>query len=221
MTAFTSWWESGAQALQNGALSAALSGVLTGIERTLNHLLRGESWARTALLPHAGKTVQLCATPFALTLRVTEQGFFEALSHQEAPPHLTLTVALSQLPTLALQKTAAVRVEGDAEFAAVINQLVRHLRWDVEDDLSRVVGDITAHRVVNTARGMAQQLRTSAANLLGSGADYVSEEAQLLTSQPAFESFSGQVRELRDDVERFLKRIEKQEARLNPVRAAK
>lgn len=218
MTTFSAWWESGAQALQRGALA----GVLNGIERALNHLLRDEAWARQALQGHAGKTVQLHAAPFALQLRVTEPGFFEVLSRQEdanetsqeppTPADLSLTVALSQLPSLALQKMPAVRVEGDAEFATVINQLVRHLRWDVEEDLSRVVGDMAAHRLVNTTRSVAQQMRRSAVNFVDSSAEYFSEEAGLLASRTAVENFSAQVRELRDDVERFLKRIEKQEA---------
>ena len=43
-------------------------------------------------------------------------------------------------------------MQGDAEFAQEVSFLARNLTWDVEEDLSRVVGDIAAHRIVQGAR---------------------------------------------------------------------
>jgi ubiquinone biosynthesis protein UbiJ len=52
-----------------------------------------------------------------------------------------------------------VRIEGDVQLAADINWLVDNLRWDVEDDLARVIGDGPAHTVGNVARSAAAALK--------------------------------------------------------------
>ena len=49
-----------------------------------------------------------------------------------------------------------VEMQGDAELAQEISFLARHLTWDVEEDLSRVVGDIAAHRVVGGRAGRSR-----------------------------------------------------------------
>ena len=52
-----------------------------------------------------------------------------------------------------------MRIEGDVQLAAEVNWLVDHVRWDLEEDLSRVVGDTAAHTVGNVARSAANTLR--------------------------------------------------------------
>ncbi len=53
----------------------------------------------------------------------------------------------------------AVRIEGDVQLAAEVNWLVDHVRWDLEEDLARVIGDAPAHALGQAARGLAQALR--------------------------------------------------------------
>jgi ubiquinone biosynthesis protein UbiJ len=35
----------------------------------------------------------------------------------------------------------AVRIEGDVQLAAEVNWLIDHVRWDIEEDLARLMGD--------------------------------------------------------------------------------
>jgi ubiquinone biosynthesis protein UbiJ len=39
----------------------------------------------------------------------------------------------------------SIRIEGDVQFAAEINWLVDNVKWDVEEDLARLIGDVPAH----------------------------------------------------------------------------
>ena len=41
-------------------------------------------------------------------------------------------------------KARVVRIEGDAAWRCRVNWLVDHLRWDVEEDLARLMGDAPA-----------------------------------------------------------------------------
>jgi ubiquinone biosynthesis protein UbiJ len=52
----------------------------------------------------------------------------------------------------------AIRVEGDVQLAAEVNWLADHVRWDLEEDLSRIVGDAPAHLMAQGARTVASAL---------------------------------------------------------------
>ena len=58
-----------------------------------------------------------------------------------------------------------VRIEGDVQLAAEVNWLVDHVRWDLEEDLSKIVGDVAAHRLGDLARGLATALRGFVASM--------------------------------------------------------
>jgi ubiquinone biosynthesis protein UbiJ len=62
-----------------------------------------------------------------------------------------------------------VRIAGDVQFANEINWLVEHVRWDLEEDLSRLVGDAPAHAMGTAARRIVQALRQFTRPSPGSG----------------------------------------------------
>ncbi len=189
----------------------------TAAMRALNALLARESWARERLRPHAGKTARLVFGASALTFSLTPEGLLEA-AEPEAVPDVILTAATDKLAALlsgdTAQRMGAVRIEGDAALAHVIGDLARDLRWDVEDDLAAVLGDIPAARLVATASGVVQGLRGSAWRLAENVAEYLSEESGAVASSHALHAWSSDVRRLRDDAERAGKRVAQLEARL-------
>jgi ubiquinone biosynthesis protein UbiJ len=52
-----------------------------------------------------------------------------------------------------------VRIEGDVQLAAEVNWLADNVRWDVEEDLSRIIGDAPSHMLAQAARRLADGLR--------------------------------------------------------------
>lgn len=71
-------------------------------------------------------------------------------------------------------------IAGDAGLAQVVAELAAQLRWDVEDDLARWLGDIPAARLVAGARAVSAGLRGAAARLGGNLAEYLSQERPIL-----------------------------------------
>ena len=53
----------------------------------------------------------------------------------------------------------SVQIIGDVQLAAEVNWLVDHVRWDLEDDLARLIGDVPAHTISNGARRVVGALR--------------------------------------------------------------
>ena len=176
----------------------------------LNRLLAGEPWARLRLLPFAGETVELRAPPLpALRLRILEGGTVEA---GNAEPSLTMTFKPDLLLALARGEehaARAVEVQGDARLGAEILVLARHLRWDAEEGLSRLIGDVAAHRLAGAGRALAAWHVDAARRLIAALADYLTDEKQLLARRAELEALGESVARLRDGIARLDKRIER------------
>lgn len=179
----------------------------------LNRLLRQNTWAMERLQPFAGKVVRVDCLPLTMRLGITEAGEAEAAS-PDIVPDVTIRLTPGIMLRLAARDTAAwndIAVEGDSQLAAALNHIARNLRWDVEEDLSRIFGDITAHRMVETGRKLDHWGRQGADNLARSFAEYWTEEQPLIASRGDIEQFNRDVDALRDDVARVEKRIELRE----------
>jgi len=177
----------------------------------INRLLRQNSWALEKLRPFAGKVVRADCFPVALLLGIHETG--EAVA---APAECTPDVAIRLTPGIMLRLAARdisawndIAVDGDAPLAAALHQVARHIRWDIEEDLSRIVGDIAAHRMFESGRTLDQWGRQGANNLARSFAEYWTEEQPLLATRIEVEQFNRDVDAMRDDIARLEKRIER------------
>jgi ubiquinone biosynthesis protein UbiJ len=87
------------------------------------------------------------------------------LDRADANAPADLVLAVTEESPLALVQAVvsgtkpAVRVAGDVQLAAEVNWLVDHVRWDLEEDLARVIGDAPAYTMAQAARSMASALR--------------------------------------------------------------
>lgn len=134
----------------------------------LNHVLQQEPEAQARLKRQNGRVALVQWRAFTLQLVATPAGLFD-LATGAATPDLTLSVTEASPFELA-QKTLmgekpGVRIEGDVQLAAEVNWLVDHVRWDLEEDLSKIVGDVAAHRLGDLARGLATALRGFVASM--------------------------------------------------------
>lgn len=128
----------------------------------LNHVLLQEKPAQERLLRQKGRVVHLRWGLFAIDLVVTSAGLVDRAA-QFSTPDLILSVA-AESPLAAVQsvlagKTPAVKIDGDVQLAADIGWLAENLRWDAEEDLSRLIGDAPAHALADAGRRLAAGLR--------------------------------------------------------------
>lgn len=185
----------------------------------VNHLLGQASWARKKLQPFAGRVARIVMPPFEAAFVVLDDGLLAVPADEEAADdaagsHVEVTITLpATTPLLALQGTDAVmraaRLEGSAEFAEALGFVIRNLRWEVEEDLSRVVGDIAAHRLVDSARKFGAWQKQAALNLGENVAEYLTEEQAVIARRIAIADFSNEIDRLRDDVARLEKRVQR------------
>jgi ubiquinone biosynthesis protein UbiJ len=160
---------------------------------------------------HAGKTARIEVFPLAVALTVLASGEVAPAAAGAVP---AATVRLS--PGLALRLAASderawreIDLSGDTDFAAAIHHVARNLRWDVEEDLARVFGDVAAHRMAETGRAFQRWSGQAADNTGRALAEYWTEEQPLIAGARDLEAFARAVDELRDGAARLEKRIER------------
>jgi ubiquinone biosynthesis protein UbiJ len=140
----------------------------------LNHVLMQEPEAQARLARQTGRVVEAQWRNFTMRVVATPAGLLD-LANPAATPDLNLT--LTETSPWQLAQAAArgdkppVRIAGDVQFAAEINWLVDHVRWDLEEDLSRLIGDAPALSVGGGLRRMAEALRKFTASAPRAGAD--------------------------------------------------
>ena len=121
----------------------------------LNHVLMQEKQAQDRLLRQKGRVVHLRWGLFAIDLVVTPAGLVDR-AHPAAKPDLLLAVAtespLTVMQSVLAGKPPPVKIEGDVQLAAELGWLAENLRWDAEEDLSRLIGDAPAHAVADAGR---------------------------------------------------------------------
>lgn len=176
----------------------------------LNRMLEGEAWARERLAPFAGRTARIEAPPFALQWSVAEGGRLAA-SGEAAEPAVTVGLALATLPFALVDPQAAtrgVKLQGDAEFAQALSFVLQNLRPEPEEELSRLLGDAAATRLVAFLRVSASHWREFAGRMLDNTANYIVAENPMVVARDEVAAFVQEVARLRDDVARLEKRIE-------------
>ena len=128
----------------------------------LNHVLMQEPQAMERLTRQKGRVVRMQWRDMTFVVSVTPAGLLDVA----LPDQLTdLSLIITEESPLAVAEglmsgnKPAVRIDGDVQLAADVSWLIDHVRWDVEEDLSRILGDAPAHGLVQVAAAMAQGVR--------------------------------------------------------------
>ncbi|OAI53409.1 hypothetical protein AYO46_03475 [Betaproteobacteria bacterium SCGC AG-212-J23] len=176
----------------------------------VNRLLDAEPWARERLARFAGEAVELALAPLPpVRVTIVEGGHLQAGGDA---PSLTLRLGPGALFALARSEEEflrAVEVSGNARLAQEVASLARHLRLDVEEELSRLVGDVAAHRLAGAARDFAAWQVDAAKRVATAAADFLAEETRLLVRREEQAGHARAVTELHDALARLEKRIER------------
>lgn len=146
----------------------------------LNHVLGAEPVAMQLLQKHAGRSVQIelqgwpgVLPPLPPTrFLVSAAGLLEwTAADTPESPDLRVGIDASNPALAAMQALTGerprVEVSGDAAFAADLNWLFDNLRWDVQDDLAKLLGPVPALEITRLGGGIAAGLREAVRTLGG------------------------------------------------------
>jgi len=96
-----------------------------------------------------------------------------------------------------------VTIRGDAEVAQKFRELAMLLKPDVEEEMSRLVGDTPAHQAMRLARMAAGFGRRTVETGMRNMAEYLAHERRDLVPRAEAEDFYRGVERLREDLDRL------------------
>jgi ubiquinone biosynthesis accessory factor UbiJ len=179
---------------------------------SLNHLLRQQEWARDKLRAHAGRSVRLIVEsplgPVSSGARIGDDGVFDVAGDDDAPS-VTLTFRPTVDALFGMLREGPrglaghLKVDGDVMVAAAVGEIAQHLRWDVEEDLSRVVGDRVAHRVGETARQGARDADDLRSRVESGVRQFLVDEQPTLVPRADMQSLAEAIRSLHRTMDRL------------------
>ena len=125
----------------------------------INHVLMQEPQAQERLARRQASVIQVRWALFELHWLITPAGLLERADAQRTPDlvlSLDGNTPLQVLRQVLEGQRPPVQIEGD-------------LRWDIEEDLARVLGDVPAHALAQAARRLVQALRPLLARVVHPG----------------------------------------------------
>ena len=146
----------------------------------VNHVLASEPVATRRLMAHIGRRIEvhcdgwpalLPRLPNAIFL-ITPAGLLEWCGEESvALADLRVVIDATNPALVMLQALSGARpkvdISGDAALAADLNWVFDNVRWDVQDDLARLVGQAPAREIARVAGGIAGGLREAVRTLRG------------------------------------------------------
>ena len=187
---------------------------LAPLESLLNRNLAASAAARALCQRLDAKVLALHVEGVPLSVYFKSHGESMTLhtEHQGTPDATLSGSPLSLLrlagpaPEAAL-RGGSVHIEGDAEVAQTFSELLKAAQPDLEEELSRVVGDVAAHQIGNAARSALGFARRAQDTFMQNVAEYLQEEGRDVPNRTEAEEFLQGVDKVRDDVERLEARL--------------
>jgi ubiquinone biosynthesis protein UbiJ len=187
--------------------------LLSALETNLNRNIAASSAARALCVRLNGRSLRLQLTGLPMEFVLRSDGERVQLA-SDSTTVVDATLSGSPLGLLSLARQQArstsgssVRIEGDAEVAQNFSELLKQAKPDIEEELSRIVGDVAAHQLGNTVRSLLGFGRRVGNTLLQNVGEYLSEEGRDVPSKTEADEFNRGVDVLRDDVERLEARL--------------
>ena len=188
------------------------------ITKFLQHLTNQNEWSREYLIGFAGKVVRFDFVLLKTNLIILEDGSLaiapESLILQGAQPDATIYLPPSLILRIMAGDEAAkmlIKIDGDSHFATEFSKVLQNMRWDIEEDLSHITGDIAAFKIGEITKKMFTEMRQQSINAAEMLTEYWQEEKNILAKKRHVEQFNADVDTLKSDVARFEKRLQKLE----------
>lgn len=175
-----------------------------------NRLLERTPWARQKLQPFAGARARLSLGRWPIDFRIAADGTFESTG--SGAPAVSIELREDALFDVLRADRAGLlrgaRISGAADFAEGLGFVLRNLDWDAEEDLSRLVGDVAARRIVRSARGLAGTFREAGERFAGNVVEYLRYERPAGVSTRELAAFTREVAALDTAVTALARRID-------------
>ena len=175
--------------------------------KLINHLLSQNDWMQTKLKPYSEMIVELEIDTLSIKFIVSSEGQL-VVADPEVSSDTYIHMTIKGLIQLITQKKKnGITVKGNLDLANDFSKVIEELEWDMEEDLSRFVGDIPATEITKISKKVFKHTKTNIKNLAENFIEYWQEENKILSKNDDLEIFNANVDELSEDVDRVEAKI--------------
>ncbi len=181
------------------------------ITKFLQHITNQNSWSRPYLTTFSGKIVQFDFVLLKANLLILEDGSL-SLAGETAVADATVHIPPSLALRLLAKDEAAkmfIKIDGDTHLATEFGKVLQNMRWDIEEDLSHVMGDIAAFKIGELSKKAFAEMKQQSINAAEMLSEFWQEEKPILAKKRHLEQFNADVDTLKSDVARLEKRFAK------------
>jgi ubiquinone biosynthesis protein UbiJ len=199
--------------------------IVAGLEISLNKCLQLDPTTLDKLDELSGKiiAIELKGTGVVIYL-LPGKGGFTVLGEYDGEVDATLTGTPLGLAKLGIASQSSdelfsgdVEIHGDMHLGQRFGEILKGLDIDWEELLSKLMGDVFAHKLGNVVRSGMQWGSTTADTLGKDLAEYMHEESRMLPQQAEINDFLSAIDEFRSDVDRVEARIKRLIQKLEEV----
>ena len=173
----------------------------------LDHLLSQNDWMQSKLVDHKNKIIIIIISDLKLILKVDENGLLHSLNEAEKFDCIIKLTVNSFISQLINNNNSNISIEGDLELANQVAQVLKKIEWDIEEDLSKYIGDIPAIKTTKILKKVVTKGQKNIGNITGALLEYWQEENKILTKKRNVEIFNSEVDKIVEDTERLEARI--------------
>ncbi len=181
------------------------------ITKFLQHITNQNNWSRPYLTTFSGKIVQFDFVLLKANLLILEDGSL-SLAGETAVADATVHIPPSLALRLLAKDEAAkmfIKIDGDTHLATEFSKVLQNMRWDIEEDLSHVTGDIAAFKIGELSKKAFAEMKRQSINAAEMLSEFWQEEKPILAKKRHLEQFNADVDTLKSDVARLEKRFAK------------
>ncbi len=187
--------------------------ILDGVEKMVNKVLSLDEETFVSLEELTGKVVEIdvLSTDIRLFIFPSGKGVRLASEYGDKADVSIKGTLPALLGMIAAEKVGAGDVEiiGNVGLARKFQSILKKINIDWEEYLSQIIGNIAAHKVGNFLKGMSLFAKATAKTISLDISEYLRYEKEALLDKSELDEFNHAVDEIRNDVERLQKRVEK------------
>lgn len=176
----------------------------------LNRLAGKSDQVKQRLQAHVNETVCFRIDPLAsLSVTITQDGHFKTAA-KDAQAAVILDIPAGLIPRIASGEMTAfddIIICGDPELADTLLYMGKLFQAEIEENLSSIMGDILARRVILTGQELVRWHLGSIRNLSRALSEFLSEEQPVTTSKIRLHQLASETESLQQRISRLEKRI--------------
>ncbi len=189
--------------------------LLDSVEKMVNKVLSLDEETVALLATLAGNVIEIDVlnTEFRMFILPSGKGITLETEYKGKADVAIKGTPSALLGMISAEKIGAgdVEINGNVGLAKKFQSILRNVEIDWEEYLSQFVGDIAAHKIGNFLRRMSRFAKESSKTIGMDISEYLRYEKEALIDKSEVDEFNQAVDNIRDDVERLQKRLERLE----------